>query len=54
MDESLFPRNSIYLSKENPKSPISIPIPRVSKTDDEIIAAVTEDMADTLGAELEL
>ena len=53
MDESLFPRDSIYLSKENPNIPITEQIPRVLKTDAEIIAAVAEDMAGTLGAELE-
>ena len=53
MDKAVFPRDSIYLAKENPNSVISTPIPRVSRTDEEIIRAVSEDMAGTLGAKLE-
>lgn len=53
MDETVFPRDSIYLVKENPKFAVSQSIPRFSKTDEEIIASVSKDMAGTLGAELE-
>ena len=52
MDEAVFPKESIYIGKENPKAS-SKSIPRVDKSDEEIIAAVTADMINTLGAELE-
>ena len=52
MDESVFPKDSLYIAKENPRDDSKI-IPRVDKSDDEIIAAVTAEMIDTLGAELE-
>ena len=52
MDNTLFPKNSIYIDKENPKSDARR-IPRVAKSDEEIIAAVTAEMTNTLGAELE-
>jgi hypothetical protein len=53
MDEKLFPRSSIYLAKENPNKYLSNPITRVDRSDEDIIKAVSEDMAGTLGAELE-
>lgn len=53
MDEAVFPRDSIYLVKENPKFAVSQSIARFAKTDEEIIASVSQDMAGTLGAELE-
>jgi hypothetical protein len=52
MDESVFPRESIYIGKENPKAD-SIVIPREDKSDEDIIAAVTTEMVNTLGADLE-
>jgi hypothetical protein len=52
MDKSVFPRNSIYLSKENP-SLNAMPISREEKSDEEIIEAVTADMSDSLGEDLE-
>jgi len=52
MDETVFPRESIYLAKENP-NPRSREIPRQVISDEEIIAAVTSDMENSLGVELE-
>ncbi|MDR0503308.1 MAG: hypothetical protein LBH16_08310 [Treponema sp.] len=52
MDETVFPRESIYLAKENP-NPNSIKIPRKEKSDEEIIMAVTADMSNSLGENLE-
>jgi hypothetical protein len=52
MDENVFPRESIYLSKENP-NPNSRRIPREAKSDEEIIASVTAEMINSLGVELE-
>ena len=53
MDEKTFPRDSIFLAKENPKKAISKPIPRVPKSDEEIIASVSDYMAGTLGEDIE-
>jgi hypothetical protein len=52
MDEAIFPRESIYLAKENP-NPNSRHIPRETKSNEEIIAAVTSEMIDSLGEDLE-
>ena len=52
MDECVFPRESIYLSKENPNTN-SRPISREAKSDEEIITAVTADMRNSLGESLE-
>jgi len=52
MDETVFPRDSIYLSKENPNR-YSTNIPRKEKSDEEIIMAVTADMSNSLGEHLE-
>ncbi|MDR0301074.1 MAG: hypothetical protein LBI04_02040 [Treponema sp.] len=52
MDETVFPRESIYLAKENPNSNSSR-IPRNEKSDEEITMAVTADMSNTLGEDLE-
>jgi len=52
MDETVFPRESIYLSKENP-NPRSREIPRQSISDEDIVAAVSADMINSLGVELE-
>jgi len=52
MDKNAFPRESIYLSKENP-NPNARHIPREAKSDEEIIASVTAEMIDSLGEDLE-
>ena len=52
MDETVFPKESIYIGKENPKSG-SKSIPRVDMSDEDIIVAVTAEMENTLGVELE-
>ena len=52
MDETIFPKQSIYLAKENPNLN-SNKIVRKTKSDEEIIAAVTAEMADSLGENLE-
>ena len=52
MDEAIFPRESIYLGKENSNNN-SNQILRTAKKDDEIIAAVTADMINSLGEKLE-
>ena len=52
MDESIFPRESIYLVKENPNSN-SANVSRVEKSNEEIINAVTAEMSCTLGGDLE-
>jgi hypothetical protein len=52
MDETVFPRESIYLAKENPNQN-SESIPRKEKSDEEIIMAVTADMSNSLGENLE-
>lgn len=45
MDESTFPKKSIYLDKENFNS-CSNKVSRKEKTDEEIINAVTAEMSD--------
>ena len=52
MDETVFPRQSIFLSKENPNLN-STKITRVTKSDEEIIEAVTAEMINSLGEDLE-
>jgi len=52
MDQNLFPKDSIYILKENPKSG-SVLLPRIEKSDEEIVAAVTAEMCNSLGVELE-
>jgi len=52
MDENIFPRKSIYLTKENPNMN-SKKISRKEKSDEDIIRAVTADMSDSLGEDLE-
>ena len=52
MDETVFPKESIYLAKENPNSNSSS-VSRKEKSDEEIIMAVTADMSNSLGENLE-
>ena len=52
MDQKVFPNNSHYIFKENPKAS-AMSISRIAKSDADIIAAVTAEMVDTLGAEVE-
>jgi len=52
MDESVFPRQSIYLAKENPNRNSSR-IPREEKSDEEIVRAVSAEMINSLGEGLE-
>jgi hypothetical protein len=52
MDENVFPRKSIYLSKENP-SPITKGVSREPISDEEIIKSVSAEMINSLGANLE-
>ena len=52
MDQNIFPKESIYILKENPKAD-SRKFPRVDKTDEEIVAAVVSEMNSSLGVELE-
>jgi hypothetical protein len=49
MDESLFPTDSLYAQKRNPKESITTDVFRVAQTNDEIINFVTQEMSDTLG-----
>jgi hypothetical protein len=48
MDESLFPRDSIYTQKRNLKKFITTDVRRIEQeqTDDEIIDFVTKEMSD--------
>jgi len=52
MDESIFPKQSIYLAKENPNRN-SNRVHREEKSDEEIIRAVSTEMANSLGEDLE-
>ena len=52
MDKDVFPPASIYIDKDNPKSDASKRV-RVDKSDEEIAAAVTAEMVDSLGVGLE-
>jgi len=52
MDESVFPRQSIYLTKENPNKN-SKSIIRKEVPDEEIIRSVTAEMINSLGEDLE-
>jgi hypothetical protein len=49
MDEALFPTDSLYAQKRNPKASITTDILRVDQTNDEIIDYVSKEMSDTLG-----
>ncbi|MDR2815169.1 MAG: hypothetical protein LBB62_00470 [Proteiniphilum sp.] len=49
MDESLFPMDSFYAQKKNPKESITTGVSRVEQTNDEIIEFVTKEMSGTLG-----
>jgi hypothetical protein len=49
MDESFFPKDSLYAQKKNPKESISGGALRVEKTNDEIIDFVTKELSGTLG-----
>jgi hypothetical protein len=49
MDESLFPRDSRYAQKKNPKESITRDARQVEQTNDEIIAFVTKEMSETMG-----
>ncbi|MGP1458940.1 MAG: hypothetical protein ACTTKL_06495 [Treponema sp.] len=50
MDEKLFPRDSEYRRKKNPKKGVTRPIVRTEISDEEIIKSVSESMANSLGA----
>ena len=52
MNEAVFPRQSIYLAKENPNVN-SQKIRREEKSDEEIIRAVTAEMINSLGEDLD-
>jgi S-adenosylmethionine:diacylglycerol 3-amino-3-carboxypropyl transferase len=49
MNESFFPRDSLYAQKKNPKESITTDVRRVEQTNDEIIEFVTKEMSGTLG-----
>jgi hypothetical protein len=49
MDESVFPRKSLYAQKENPKIGITDNVQPVKQTNDEIIDYVSKEMLNTLG-----
>jgi hypothetical protein len=49
MDKSLFPLDSLYAQKKNPKKSITTDVHRIEQTNDEIVDFVTEEMSDTLG-----
>ena len=51
MDQSLFPNDSTYIFKENPKRDAPM-IQRFPKSDDEIISAVSAEMMDMSGEEI--
>lgn len=50
MDERLFPRNSEYRRKPNPRGNISHPIKRLMVSDEEIVKSVSDSMKNALGA----
>jgi hypothetical protein len=52
MDETVFPRQSIYLAKENPNKNAKN-ILREEISDEEIIRSVTAEMVNSLGEDLE-
>ena len=52
MDETVFPRQSIFLTKENPNIN-AMHLSREEKTDEEIIKSVTTEMINSLGEDLE-
>jgi hypothetical protein len=49
MNESIFPRDSLYAQKKNPKESITKTVAPVSQTNQEIIDHVINEMSDTLG-----
>jgi hypothetical protein len=49
MNKSLFPTDSLYVQKKNPKTSITENIYPVEQTNNEIIDFVTKEMSDTLG-----
>jgi hypothetical protein len=49
MDESVFPRESFYAQKKNPKSELTTNIAQQEYENQEIIDYITEEMKDTLG-----
>jgi hypothetical protein len=49
MDESLFPTDSFYAQKRNPKESITTGVRQVEQTNDEIIEFVSKEMSGTLG-----
>lgn len=52
MDENLFPPSSEYRRKVNPKECISSTVVKRNVSDEDIIAAVSKKMANSLGAVL--
>jgi phosphopantetheine adenylyltransferase len=48
MNESFFPRDSLYVQKKNPKVSITTDVRRVEQTNDEIIDFVTKEMSNAL------
>ena len=52
MNETVFPRQSIFLAKENPNIN-AMHLPREEKSDEEIIKSVTAEMINSLGEDLE-
>jgi hypothetical protein len=49
MDDSLFPRDSRYVQKKNPKESMTTDARRVDQTNEEIVDFVTKEMSGTLG-----
>jgi hypothetical protein len=49
MDETIFPGESLYAQKKNPKTEISKRISPEDQTDEEIAEFVINEMSDTLG-----
>jgi hypothetical protein len=49
MDESVFPRNSSFAQKKNPKTSITTPVRAKSQENKTIVDYVTNTMKDTLG-----
>ena len=52
MDPKIFPNDSNYTFKENPKKGAQ-EVKRVTKSNEEIIAAVAAEMKDSLGSKVE-
>jgi hypothetical protein len=49
MDESLFPGDSRYVQKKNPKVSMTIDAHRVDQTNEEIVDFVVKELFETLG-----